>query len=291
MLDVATEYLSIPDMLKATPSEEGGERILYFEASNEARDQQGEVVMQKALADSADYYLRYGNVDIDHVTQIGAKQGIPDYNLFEIGRPVDVRLDGPNTFVKSVIYRGEGPMADKANQVWSSLTDITPPARWYPSVGGAILERVPDFDPTTRTTRTLIKRVRWTNVGLSRTPVNQTVPTVSTVPFGVLAKSWGANGLLLAKGLEGGYGTDAATLTGGAALRGQSLDRKVQSYFDFRDRLAGDIRKRRVHPTAERIVAHATSHLGLDGSTAAEWTERFLHDLQSGLSKTMGTKQ
>lgn len=285
----ATEYLSIPDMLKATPSEEGGERIVYFEASNEARDQQGEVVMAKALADSAEYFLRFGNIDIDHITQIGAKQGIPDYNLFEIGRPVDVRVDGRHTFVKSQLYRGEGPMADKANQVWDSLTKISPPARWYPSVGGAVLEKAQDFDPGTKTARTVIRRVRWTNVGLSRTPVNQTVPTVSTVPFGVLAKSWGAAGLDLSKALEAGYGTDAAALTGGAALRGQSLDRKVQNYWDFRDKLAGDIRKKRVGQTAEQMVAHASDRYGLDRSEAAEWVERFLSDLHSGLSKR--TKQ
>lgn len=285
----ATEYLSIPDMLKATPSEEGGERVVYFEASNEARDQQGEVVMAKALADSADYFLRYGNIDIDHITQIGAKQGIPDYNLFEIGVPVDVRIDGRHTFVKSRLYQGEGPVADKANQVWDSLTRITPPARWYPSVGGAVLEKGQDFDPDTKTARTVIRRVRWTNVGLSRTPVNQTVPTVSTIPFGVLAKSWGAAGLDLGKALEAGYGTDAAALTGGAALRGQSLDRRVQSYWDFRDKIAGDIRKKRVGQTAERLVAHAADRYGLDRAEASEWVERFMTDLHSGLTKR--TKQ
>ena len=52
MLDAAAaqDWLSIPDMLKATPAEESGKRYLYLEASNEARDYQGEVVLAKALA-------------------------------------------------------------------------------------------------------------------------------------------------------------------------------------------------------------------------------------------------
>lgn len=288
MLDVAaaaTEYLSIPDFLKATPAEEAGERFVYFEASNEARDLQGEIVLAKALADSADYYLKFGNVDVDHVTQIGAKAGIPKYNLFEIGRPVEARVSGGKTFVKAQLYRGDAPVAEMANDVWDSLTKISPPARWYPSVGGAVLDKVQDLDPKTRTARTVIKRVRWTNIGISRTPVNQTVPTISTVPVGVLAKCWGAGGLDLTKALEAGYGTDSAALSGGAALRTQSLDRKVQSYWDFRDRLAGDIRAKKVHPTADRLVEHAAAHYGLGKADAAEWCERFLADLKVGLKK------
>lgn len=286
MLDAATtEFLSLPGMLKATPMSEGGARLLYFEASNEALDQQGEVVLSKALAESADYYRRFGNVDIDHVTQIGAKSGIPDYNLFEIGRPDDVRVDGKRTLVKATLYQGAGPMAAKANQVWESLTALTPPARWYPSVGGAVLEKSQDIDPETHNRRTVVKRVRWTNVALSRTPVNQTVPTVSTVPFGALAKSWGLGGLDLTKALEAGYGTDSATLSGGAALRGQSLDRGVQSYWDFRDRLAGDIRKGRCGQSAEAITHHAAAHYGIDRDDAATWCGRFLTDLRAGLSK------
>ncbi|WP_431860151.1 hypothetical protein [Azospirillum sp.] len=280
MLDVAdTQYLSIPDLLKATPSEEGGRRFIYLEASNEALDQQGEVVLAKALAESAGYYLRYGNLDLDHLTQLGPKAGIPDYPLYEIGRPADVRIDGPRTFVKGEIYQGAGAVAEKANQFWESLTAVKPPQRWYPSVGGSVLEKAQDLG------RTVIRKVRWTNIGFSKTPVNQTVPTVATIPFGPLAKCWGVAGLDLTKALEAGYGTDAATLTGGAALRGQSLDRQVHSYWDFRDRLAGDVLKARVHPTSERLIDHATTHYGLDRAEAAEWTERFLADLKSGLNK------
>jgi hypothetical protein len=283
MLDTAvTEYLSISNFLKATPFTEGQDRFVYFEASNEARDFQGETVLAKALAESADYYLRYGNVDIDHVTLIGAKNNIPDYNLFEIGRPIDVKIADPRTFVKAQIYRGEGPVAEKANHVWGSLTDISPPARWYPSVAGQIQER---GGPKGTPEHGIIKKVRWLNVGLSRTPVNSVVPTVSTVPIDVLAKCWGAGGLDMTKALEAGYGTDSAALTGGAALRSESVEPKTQSYFDFRDRMAGDIRTRACGQNAEAMVAHAAAKYGLQKSTAADWTGRFLADLKVGLKK------
>lgn len=286
LLNDVPSYLCITQMLKASPVEEGGERFIYLEASNEALDQQREIVLAKALADSADYYLRYGNLDLDHLTQIGAKAGIADYPLYEIGRPVAVKVDGKRTFVKGQIYQGEGPVADKANQFWDSLTAINPPQRWYPSVGGAVLEKAVEVDPATQERRAIIRKVRWTNIGFSKTPVNADVPTVSTVPFGALAKSWGMGGLDIAKALEAGYGTDAGDLAGGAALRRQSLDGAPVNYWDFRERLAGAMRSRRLaRPDAARLLEYATSTYGLSQAEAAEWVERFMRDLRDGLQK------
>jgi hypothetical protein len=264
---------------------EGGERFVYIEASNEARDYQGEVVLAKALEESADYYARYGNLDLDHKTQIGGKMGLQNPYLYEIGRPVDVKCRAGKTWVKGSIYKGDTPVAAHANDFWDSLTKITPPKRWYPSVGGGVVDRGPEFDPATRTTHTVVKKVRWTNVGFSATPVNPAVPEVSTVPFGALAKSWTAAGLDLTKALEAGYGTDSAALEGGAALREQSLDPHVQSYWDFRDRTARAIRKRKIRGTAEDITDHAHAEYGLAKSLAAEWALRFHADLRAGLQQ------
>ena len=281
------DQLRFPGLLKATPSTEGGSRFVYFEASNEAKDLQGEIVLAKALAGSADYYLRFGNVDVDHVTQVGAKAGIPDYLLFEIGKPVEVRTDAPSTFVKAQIYTGSGQTAEKANQVWESLTELNPPARWYPSVAGGVLAKAQERDPDTGEMHTVVRAVRWTNVGLSRTPVNHTVSTVGTVPIGQLAKCWGVGGLAidLNKALDSGdYQTDAATKTGGAALSKQSLDRKVQSYWDFRDRMADDLRTKAIPAEPASIVRHAQDHYGLDPATAGLWAENFKADVHRGLA-------
>ena len=286
MDDTALEhFLSIPDMLKATPREEGGERFVYLEASNQARDFQGEIVLAKALAESADYFLQYGNLDIQHRSIIGLQNNERDYHLHEIGRPVVVQVDGTKTFVKGEIFKGEGQVAECANNYWDSITKLKPAQRWYPSVGGKVFGTDMAFDQGSKGPVKRITKVRWNNIGFSRTPVNPEVPTVSTVPFGVLAKCWTEGGLDLRKALEAGYGTDSATLSGGAALREQSLDPKIANYFDFRNRMAGDLRKGAVGQTAPEMIAHAGAHYGLDPADSAEMTERFIADLRDGIAK------
>lgn len=288
LLGAVPDYLSISQMLKATPVTEGGERFVYLEASNEAVDQQGEIVLAKALEDSAAFYLKFGNIDIDHFTQIGAKNGIPNYELYELGRPVDVQIRDGKTFVKGQIYSGSGAAAEKANAFWSSLVDVSPPARWYPSVGGAVLQKAIELDPKTRARRAVIKKVRWSNVAFSKTPVNPDLATVSTVPFGALAKSFSlAGGFDWMKALEAGYGTDSATLTGGAALRQQSLDgNQVFNYWDFRDQFARIWSAKKVGSTkAGDLVRTAQERFGLAADVAAEYVERFLSDLKRGLKQ------
>ncbi|SDY38964.1 hypothetical protein [Nitrosomonas sp. Nm58] len=291
ILAATPDYISIGSMLKATPAMESGQRLIYLEASNEALDQQNEVVLQKALKDSADWFLRYGNLDIDHFSLIGKPNpakgyaGIPDYQNYEIGRPLDVRFDGAKTFVKGEIYSGQGAAAEQANQFWESLTEIQPPARWYPSVGGSIMEKAVELDANTQARKTVIRKVRWSNIGFSKTPVNPAVPTVATVPIGVLVKSWGASGLDIAKALEAGYGTDSAQLSGGAALRKQSLHGNPIGYFELRNRLSEALHKGSLgkNPGIRDLIAHCTQKFGLSRDEAAECVERFMRDLKRGL--------
>jgi len=121
-LHTSPDFLSISQMLKATPHAEGRDRFIYLEASNEALNIKNETILTKALEDSADYYLRYGNVDLDHFTQVTPARGHHDRYLFEIGQPIDVRVDGKRTFVKAHIFSGSGPAAEKANEFWDSIT-------------------------------------------------------------------------------------------------------------------------------------------------------------------------
>lgn len=305
------EFLSVPGLLKAMPQVDGGQRIVYFEASNEGLDQQNEIVSARALAESKDYYLRYGNVDIDHLTITGRPNpakghpGLPDYMAFEIGTPTEVRQSGKTTFVKSVIKSGDGPAAEQANRFWNSLM-TTPPTRWYPSVGGAVMAKSEEVDPKSGQMRTIIEKVRWTNIGVSLTPVNQHVPGCATVPIGAFAKALTASGHLdLTKALTAGYGADSATLTGGSALRGQSLDRRMaqvgipgggddlppNGYFQWRDNVSGAIRDGTIRtPNAEGILAFSAKRYGMQLSDAAEWVDRFLRDLKSALSKRRSTQ-
>ena len=282
------DILSVTDLLKATPSEEGGQRFVYIEPSNEARDIQGEVVLGKALAESASYYKRFGNLDIQHRSIIGLATNDPEYHLHEIGHPVQVTVERGRTFVKGAIYNGEGRAAQCANDYWDSVTKMRPAQRWYPSIGGKVLDADPVIDGNGRKTR-IVKKIRWSNIGFSRTPVNPNVPQVSTLPFGVLAKALDGHGgfdlvmaLDAAAGLTAGYGTDSAALAGGGALRRQSVDDHLHDYWHFRDRLAADVLAKRVPQSSERMVAHASATYGLSRAHAAEWVERFMSDLRTG---------
>lgn len=287
----ASRLLSIPDLLKATPQTEGDHRYLYLEASNEVRDLEGEVVQAKALQESADYFLRYGNFDIQHRSFVGQANGDPDYYLHEIGRPIEVKADGTRTFVKGEIYHGPTRLALAANDFWDSLTILQPPARWYPSVGGKIEAAEKRYNPDTNERTRVITKTLWSNIGFSRTPVNSAVPMVSTMPFGVLAKCWGMDGLnvdqaaSLMKALEAGYGTDVATLSGGAALREQSLDGAPQTYETFREKMAADLRNGKCGRNKGAMVEHAKRAFGLGHEKAGEHVAQFLADMKAGLQK------
>lgn len=297
LLEAVPSFISIGSMLKASPSMEGDRRFIYCEASNEGLDQQNEIVAAKALADSADFFKQYGNIDIDHYTLLGKPNpvkgwpGIPDCNLYEIGRPVDVRQSGKSTFVKAEIYAGDGIAAARANEFWSSITELSPPQRWYPSVGGAIDKAATKVvvDPETKLRKAIVQKVRWTNIGFSKTPVNQHVPTCATLPMGAFAKCFGYGGFDLAKALEASYATDATAKTGGAALGGQSLDRgrSPRNYHEFREELAECVRSGHAgeNPGARELMAYASQHFSLPSDQAAEWVERFLRDLKNGLNK------
>ena len=288
LLAAVPDYISVGGLLKATPSQEGERRIIYFEASNEDVDHQGEVVLQKALEDSSAHYLRHGNIDLSHFTMLGPKMGLSNYHDYEIGRPVEVRVDGRRTFVKAELHQGASAMAKNATMVWDSMTKQVPAARWYPSVGGAVLAKSVKIDPVTKNKIAVVERVRWANVALDRQPVNKTVGEASSAPVGVFAKS--LNGFVMSKMLTAGYGTDSAGLEGGAALRKQSLDRRVANYFDFREAVSDAISSGRVQQVnAQGLVAYGAKEFGLSQDEAAEYVERFMRDVQSGLKKRIGS--
>lgn len=278
------DVFSVTTLLKATPKEEGGERFIYFEASNEGVDLQGERVLAKALEESAEYFLKFGNIDIDHYTLLGPKAGVPNYMSYEIGRPVDVAVRGERTFVKAQLYSGDTALAANANMVWESMTKVNPPARWYPSVGGSVLAKSAAIDPESKQKVGLITKVRWNNIALSRTPVNPHLPAAQSAPVAVFAKS--LNGFVMSKSLSAGYGSDMATLTGGSALRVQSLDGVVQSYFDFKEKLSAAMNSRAVDSlTSDGMIAYSVKKFGLQPDEATEWVSRFLGDLKTSLKQ------
>jgi hypothetical protein len=289
------EYLFISGLFKAEAAEEGGERVIYMEASNESVDLQGERVLAKSLRDSADHFLKYGNIDLDHRTLRGSAAPGDNPYLWEVGRPLEVTANKGRTLVKAAIYKGEGKAAENANLLWDSMTRLSPPARWYPSVGGQILERGSEIDPLTKATINLVKRVRWTNIGLSRTPVNHSVPAVATVAAEVFAKCLNAEGCLnLSKALEAGHGADSATLNGGAALRSQSLDPVLQATLPGYDSVKESLARAASHYFKSRgslldsdakrhLVEHLAGTWGVDHSISEILVDRFLDELRGAL--------
>ncbi len=285
--DAHTDFLSIGTMLKARPAEEAGERYIYLEASKEGVDQQNEIVLSKALEDSAGHFLRYGSIDIDHksMPQIAAKYGISDPESWEIGLPVEVKASGGSVFVKARLFSGSTHLADKANMVWDSLVNLNPPARWYPSVGGAPLARKDVIDPITKARVGCVTKVRWSNLAISRQPVNQHVAAAETMPFGALAKCWTPDGLDFAKALQAGYSTDAVGKVGGEALGMQSIDAGSISYQDFKNKLAKAIKEKAVADMSmSGLFEYCLHKFNLQPHEAAEWVDRFLGDLKSGLT-------
>lgn len=288
-LSEAPDYLSIEMMLKARPAQEGSERFVYLEASNEGRDQQNEIVLAKALEESAAHYIKFGNLDIDHMSMpsIAARHGIANPELYEVGVPVDVRVDGSSTFVKARLFSGDTPLAERANMVWDSMTKLKPAKRWYPSVGGVPLAKSIKIDGKTGAKIGVVSKVRWTNIALTSGPVNQHVRGVATMPFGVLAKCWSAaDGFDLTKALTASHQTDVAQLTGGGAMAHQSLEGAPTSYFDFREKLASRIKAGKVkNNSAEGLAQYSASKFQLSLDEATEWVDRFLGDLKTGLKK------
>jgi len=273
-------HFCLGGVFKARPATEGAARVIYVEASQESQDLQGEILRAKALREAASHFLKFGVLDIDHKSMppIAAKLGIPDPEMWQIGRPLDVRWDGNTTMVKAQLFQGDTPLAARAGLVWDGLTKLNPPARYYASVGGGVKARDVKIAPD-GTRIPVITAVHWNNLALSLEPVNPHMNVATTTPFGVFAKSMG--GFVLTKDLTATNGvtapSDPALLTGGAALRRQSLWGKPMNYLDFREEFAGDIRK---GLASDEYLNHAITAYGITADEAAEHIERFLRDIR-----------
>ena len=91
---------------KALQRDKDGNVIFTVEASNENLDLQGQRVLQSALLDSRDYFLKGGVVSKDHKhRKLNPQDGTYDTNLdYVIGEPIDVYAKGNSTFVKGKLY-------------------------------------------------------------------------------------------------------------------------------------------------------------------------------------------
>lgn len=173
-------------LIKAEENEKG-EKFVYFHASSEQKDSQEETVLQKALRESADYFLAEGVISYDHlhksVNDDGRIEIRPEYI---IGEPVDVKFSDDeykNTFVKARLYVSDDAKSSLANEIWRMAKSGS--TRLRASVGGRILRRNANNSD-------IIEKVIWDDLCATVKPVNKSLSGVSVYPLEEFAKSFSA---------------------------------------------------------------------------------------------------
>lgn len=182
----------LPAVVKAR-TDADGRRLVEVEASSEAVDDEGDVILQRALLDSAASFVRTGHLDIDHVSELGARLGVPDPSSWIVGRPTEVvDLGGGRTAVRGELmrHRTHDPKVHKADELWDSMQG-DPPVRWLASIYGFPKSGMTDdcrsaaCDPPAR--RFLVRGIDWRSLAFTRNPVNTDLRGFARV---VTAKSY-----------------------------------------------------------------------------------------------------
>lgn len=172
--------ISIPTIVKA--SLQDGRRIIECEASCQATDLQGDVVLQKALLQAAPGFLAKGTIDQDHLSEIGSRLNppIPNPLSYIVGRPLEVKdIGGGRTSVVSELHKSRAGSTSVADQIWESL-QADPPVPWrasifgYPTMDGFIdcsILKAGSGVETYGATRYLITALSWKSLALTLSPV------------------------------------------------------------------------------------------------------------------------
>lgn len=186
MFDESALCIGLPVVIKA--KEQDGKRLVEVEASNEAVDSEGDVILQQALLGSAKSFIRSGHLDIDHLSEIGERLGIARPTDYIVGQPVEVKdLGAGRTAVVGHLNNSA-----KANELWDSL-HLDPPIRWQASIYGfppadAVVDaRVAKTSEVKGATRFLVKALDWRSLAFTRNPVNTSIKGAARI---VTAKSF-----------------------------------------------------------------------------------------------------
>jgi hypothetical protein len=172
-----------PGLFKATPQLDGERRLVVIEPSKEVVDLEGELILQRALYRSREYFLQKGNLDVDHMSWIGYERGVTDQDYYDIGRPIEVKGTPDRVVVLGEIARGT-EMADK---VWRRMTEREPPIRYYPSIGAHRERAHPKRIEGREALET--SQVRWVNIAFCKEPVNPEVAPIEVCEPAVVAKA------------------------------------------------------------------------------------------------------
>lgn len=166
-------------------SVQDGRRIIEFECSNEAVDLEGDCIVQKALMDSKDSFLKSGHLDLEHYSEIGDRLDppIPNPASYIIGKPLQVLdLGGGRTGIIGEITRSADgsfhPELYQYDAIWDAI-NRRPPVEYRASIYGyPIPEAVTDCTQSSCThgaTRYLVKGIDWRSTALCRRPMNDKI--------------------------------------------------------------------------------------------------------------------
>ena len=213
-------YLNLEIRKSAGKTDDFGNYIFEVEASNENLDLQNQIVLQRALMESKDEFLKGGVISFDHLHKRRDEKGnvISDPSMV-IGEPIDVYFDEKNkkTIVKGKLYSNNNKAKDLIKMLKAGSTRVRA------SVGGIFPQVVKNL----KTGVEKITHVLWNDLALTTSPVNNTVGSA------VFAKSMTAAEFIdylpleLKKSLCAGYNTDSATKTGGQALIPEDVNTKT----------------------------------------------------------------
>lgn len=211
---------------KAIKTDENGNWIIETEASNEDLDFEGQEVLQRALLDSKDYFLRNGVISYDH-RHLRADPDDPNWSpeKYIIGEPIDVTKQGKKTFVKAKLYKSN-PIA---RQIVAKLKDGS--TRIKASIGGRNPQIASEWDQKLGRRIQKVVKVLWDELALTFKPVNQTLAPVEL------------SSAAFVKSLRAGFTSDAAMKTGGGAMITEDLEgaKKPKTWAIVMGLINGDI--------------------------------------------------
>lgn len=233
-------YLNLEIRKSTGKTDDFGNYIFEVEASNENLDLQNQIVLQRALMESKDEFLKGGVISFDHLHKRRDEKGniISDPSMV-IGEPIDVYFDETNkkTIVKGKLYSNNEKAKDLIKMLKAGSTRVRA------SVGGIFPQVVKNL----KTGVEKITHVLWSDLALTTSPVNNTVGSA------VFAKSMSAaNSVTRSQAFQAGKQMmgDAAykALTGRDRNHEKEGALKVGQMFEYepglyRQATVGDVQK------------------------------------------------
>ena len=171
-----TIYLNLEIRKSKEKVDDFGNYLFEVEASNENLDLQNQIVLQNALMESKEEFLKGGVILYNHLHKRKDEQGnvIADDSMI-IGEPVDVLFDEKTkkTIVKGKLYATNEKAKDIIKMLKAGSTRVRA------SIGGIF----PKIIKNVKTGVEKITHVLWNDLALTTMPVN------NTVGYAVFAKS------------------------------------------------------------------------------------------------------